>query len=773
MIRVPMLLLVFAFLVVQRHHLYCVAMNGNGDPDGGWRMQGLHGVVGAGRSGAASAIDKDVEEGQIIVKLKSDSALPRRLDALRKKTVGENLGLNIAVVKKPYGISAQAMIDGIKSLSEVEYTELDVPLRANDAAVPNDASYAAQYGPKMISAPLAWKYATGSRDPDTAPLVCVIDTGIDYNHPDLVDNIDPELRKGYNAITGEYDAMDDNGHGTHCAGVIAASSNNSIGMAGLNWKARLVGCKFMNDMGVGTASDAIECINWCVSKGAMVLSNSWSGGYVASIEEAIRSSRDAGSLFVAAAGNDGQGGPEYPAALQLDNIISVAATDSDDNLAYFLRDDNVTADIAAPGVNIYSTMLGETYGYLSGTSMAAPHVSGVAAFLMAASGGRISAYPEAKDIIYNSVDKIASFDGKIAAGGRLNMLKAVQSLPDLGQQEAPLASTELPRRGPHERNASADLEGHEHTHIKDFIVFYPEVVLHSLVAMSAGTSCNVLGQRGRSSLEMSFCEAVLETAASTNDPSVTCKSDLLCEDARGIRELEQQQGSMRTRIVIKTGMDVNTGNIRANALRAILKKKRSFLSERIKYIFSGQFQVSTGIFLVNFGNAEQISSRSPDGDCPATPPAGIYQVQPSRQECRENFVGYKHRRNTSCKKSRFVRQRGRWHQNKAVRHNEAFWSISPTSGDQVHIQALGRAEHCASRSYISSNLSKRLSGKLGSAFWKWSIIPIGDDCDTVYLKSNKGLYLGVTSSCTFKKSKKKPRSSSYAFHLHQISTDNS
>eukprot|EP00890_Picochlorum_soloecismus_P004739 jgi/Picsp_1/5266/NSC_02628-R1_peptidase s8 s53 subtilisin kexin sedolisin len=282
-----------------------------------------------------------------------------------------------------------------------------------------------------IQAPDAWDLSTGNSG-DGAVTVCVTDTGIDYNHPDLSANMHPTLRIGYNAITNSPDCMDSDGHGTHCAGVIAAATGNGQGVAGLNWNGRLIGCKFLGDTG-GYTSDAIECLNWCVDQGATISSNSWGGGgYSVALYQAIQAAGARGHLFVAAAGNSGQNidvSPEYPAGYDLDNIISVAASDSSDSLAAFSNYGSQRTDIAAPGVGVLSTVNGGGYASYSGTSMACPHVAGVAALVQAASSSTLSAYPAIKNLILqNSDQNIGSFVGKVASGARLNAFKAVQAV---------------------------------------------------------------------------------------------------------------------------------------------------------------------------------------------------------------------------------------------------------------------------------------------------------------------------------------------------------
>lgn len=191
---------------------------------------------------------------------------------------------------------------------------------------------------------------------------------------------------GINAMDGaanEGDPMDDDNHGTHCAGTIGGVGDNSIGVAGVNWQVELMGCKFMDENG-GTASGAIRCIDYAISMGAHLTSNSWGLGGVhsSSLKDAIRRANDTPSkpqLFIAAAGNSGTNNdniPAYPASYNMDHIIAVAATDSNDKLTSWSQYGATTVDLGAPGSSVLSTVMNSNYGYFSGTSMAwsVPHI---------------------------------------------------------------------------------------------------------------------------------------------------------------------------------------------------------------------------------------------------------------------------------------------------------------------------------------------------------------------------------------------------------------
>jgi subtilisin family serine protease len=279
-------------------------------------------------------------------------------------------------------------------------------------------------------------------------VVAVLDSGVDYTHTDLVTNIwtrpdnipqykDEELGTvndlhGFNAVENRTDPMDDNGHGTHCAGVIGAEGDNNEGIAGINWNVEIMPLKFMGRGGFGTTKDAIEAINYAVQRkrdgvNVRVINASWgSTAYSKALEDAIRAAGEQGILFVAAAGNDGTDNdkrPHYPSNYNLPNVISVAATDKTDALTSFSNFGVKTVHIAAPGRDILSTWLKGSYREASGTSMAAPQVAGVAALILSVEPD--ISVEKLRERILKSVDKIDSLNGKVESGGRLNAAKAL------------------------------------------------------------------------------------------------------------------------------------------------------------------------------------------------------------------------------------------------------------------------------------------------------------------------------------------------------------
>lgn len=299
-----------------------------------------------------------------------------------------------------------------------------------------------------IDAETAWNVTTGSSD----VIVAVIDTGIRYTHQDLetqmwqnpgevpgngvdddndgyVDNV-----FGINAINNRGDPMDDNNHGTHVAGTIGAQANGGGGHVGVVWNVQLMACKFLNEFGSGTTSDAIECINFAIANGAKILNNSWGGGpFSLALLNTIYLARDEGVLFVAAASNDGMNNDTflaYPASYGVENIISVAALDRFDRLANFSNYGESTVHLGAPGVDIWSSTAGSdgSYATFNGTSMASPHVAGVAALVWSHVPGASMA--EVRQRILSGVVPVDALDGKTITGGRLNALNALNVSAD-------------------------------------------------------------------------------------------------------------------------------------------------------------------------------------------------------------------------------------------------------------------------------------------------------------------------------------------------------
>jgi subtilisin family serine protease len=295
-----------------------------------------------------------------------------------------------------------------------------------------------------IAALKAWGISQGS----DKVVVAVLDSGVDYTHKDLISNMwlrpeslpqysDPELGNfddlhGFDAAADIADPMDDNGHGTHCAGVIGAEGDNNEGIAGINWHVRIMPLKFLGRGGFGSTKNAIEAINYAIDRknkgvNVRVINASWGSTQNSkALKDAIRAAGDAGILFVAAAGNNGTDNdkrPHYPSNYDLPNVISVAALDRSDQLASFSNFGVKTVHIAAPGKDIVSTWLNDDYRGASGTSMATPHVAGVAALILSKSPNMPIA--KLREKLLASVDKLPNLEGKVASGGRINAAKAL------------------------------------------------------------------------------------------------------------------------------------------------------------------------------------------------------------------------------------------------------------------------------------------------------------------------------------------------------------
>ena len=310
------------------------------------------------------------------------------------------------------------------------------------SAVPNDTQYATLWGMDKISAPAAWDLTTGSRN----VVVAVIDTGVDYNHPELAANMwhnpgeiagngrDDDNNGfvddvyGANVISNTGNPMDDNSHGTHCAGTIGGLGNNELGVAGVNWNVSIMGVKFLSAGGAGSLYGAVLAINYAVASGAQIISASWGGGgYSQALYDAINNARAHGVLFVAAAGNSGLDTdtyPNYPSSYDLDNVIAVAAVGKNDVLASFSNFGDNSVDIAAPGVSILSTIPNGGYASYSGTSMATPHVAGVAA-LVKGYAPELN-YAQLKARVLDG-DALGTLQGLVAGGKRLNAYRALTS----------------------------------------------------------------------------------------------------------------------------------------------------------------------------------------------------------------------------------------------------------------------------------------------------------------------------------------------------------
>ncbi|CAG0992104.1 partial serine protease, partial [Anaerolineae bacterium] len=317
---------------------------------------------------------------EILVRFKksaSEESILRCLSSWGAVTLYTIEELNVQVVQVSSGKVSES-IAVISSCPEVRYAEPNYTVSIADT-IPSDPGLGAQYGLVNIRAPQGWDYSTGS----SSVTIAILDTGVDLGHADLAGKIVP----GYDFVNDDSVPQDDNGHGTYAAGIAAAIGNNGVGVAGVSWGARIMPVKVLNAGGGGFFADTADGIVWATDYGAQIINLSLGGVSPSTVlQDAVDYAYGKGVLLVAAAGND-NGTIRYPA--RYPNVVAVGAVDGLNNRAW---NSNYGAelDLVAPGVNIYSTTIGG-YGYDSGTSMAAPYVSGLAAILYGIPGNGSSA----------------------------------------------------------------------------------------------------------------------------------------------------------------------------------------------------------------------------------------------------------------------------------------------------------------------------------------------------------------------------------------------
>jgi subtilisin family serine protease len=387
--------------------------------------------------------------------------LARDVDGESVQRVGRAGLLRIKSRSRP----ASALIAALSGRPDVEYAEPNYVVTTFEE--PNDPQFPELWGLKNIgqainggspgtvgadiSATEGWDTAFGT----TSNVVAVVDTGIDYNHPDLAANIWSAPAQftvtiggvaitceagthGFNAINKSCDPMDDHNHGTHVSGTIGAIGNNAVGVTGVNWVASLMGLKFLSAGGSGTIADAVDALDFAIQVKAIfagsgganirILSNSWGGGgFSQALLDQIKDANDQDMLFVAAAGNSGISNDfiaSYPASYASPNVVAVLATTNLDARAGFSNYGVKSVHLGAPGANIVSTIRNGGYAYASGTSMATPHVSGAGALVLSHCTLNTS---DLKDTLVQSVDAIAALASLTISGGRLNVRRAMDS----------------------------------------------------------------------------------------------------------------------------------------------------------------------------------------------------------------------------------------------------------------------------------------------------------------------------------------------------------
>lgn len=403
----------------------------------------------------------EVAERTVLVKFRAGAEMQAANIAVAQdaEVIREVGGTGVTLLRSRTRQTAQ-MLQELRQNPSVEYVEPDYILKA--IGVPNDTLFPSLWGMRNtgqaimgvigkpgadIGAVPAWDITTGS----ASIVVGVVDTGVDYTHPDLAANIwsapaaftvtiggnpinCPAGSHGYNAITRTCNPMDDNAHGTHCSGTIGATGNNNLGVAGVNWTTSIMGLKFLSSGGSGYTSDAIDAIEFAIQAKAKaganvrVLSNSWGGGaFSQALLDEINKAAQSDMLFVAAAGNNGTNNdamPFYPANYGTTNEIAVAAVDNTDALAGFSNYGASSVNLGAPGVNILSTYPGNQYAWFNGTSMATPHVSGAAALVLSVCNLNTAAL---KANLLANVVAIPSLNGKTNTGGRLNVNNSIRA----------------------------------------------------------------------------------------------------------------------------------------------------------------------------------------------------------------------------------------------------------------------------------------------------------------------------------------------------------
>ncbi|MBW3496855.1 S8 family peptidase [Bacillus sp. FDAARGOS_1420] len=355
---------------------------------------------------------------QVIVKFKHAASLQSIQDfhkSVDTTVLSKDKVLGFEVVQFQKG-SVEEKIKEYKKNTNVEYAEPNYYFHA--FWTPNDASFQKQYGLRQIQAPQAWD--TQRSDSDIK--IAIIDTGVQGTHPDL----SSKIIYGHDYVSDTAISNDGNGHGTHCAGIAAAITNNKEGIAGVAPQASIYAVRVLDNQGSGTLDNVAKGIADAADAGAKVISLSLgapNGG--TALQEAIQYAWGKGAVIVAAAGNDGDSTPNYPA--YYDNVISVASTDQYDQKSYFSTYGK-WVDVAAPGSNIYSTYKGSTYRTLSGTSMATPHVAGIAALLV----NKGYTNYQIRQIIEDTADKLPGTENYWKYG-RVNAYKAVNTLPSIQQ----------------------------------------------------------------------------------------------------------------------------------------------------------------------------------------------------------------------------------------------------------------------------------------------------------------------------------------------------
>ena len=409
---------------------------------------------------------------EIFIKWKPTTNAAQMLDfgqALNATQMKNYKNLNIELWNLRKEANILEVIEEYQKHPNIEFISPNYIYTANEF-LPNDLHFDEQWSMANIGqtggstgADIAVTHAWDIQRKSPEVKVAIIDTGIDWQHPDLVDNIWQNLGEdadgdgqifewngaewifdpgdennidddgngyiddfiGWDFVNNDNDPHDDNFHGTHVAGIIGAKGNNGIGVAGITWDVQMAALKFLDVDMLGTTANAIAAINYAVAEGMPISNNSWGGkAYDNALYAALQYASNQNHLVIAAAGNKGTNNdlsPTYPAAYNLPNIVAVASTNHNDSLSDFSNYGSTSVDLAAPGSFISSSFPNDSYETISGTSMAAPHVTGASALLLGKDPTKTSA--AIKNDLLTSTDALADLSGKVVSSGRLNICK--------------------------------------------------------------------------------------------------------------------------------------------------------------------------------------------------------------------------------------------------------------------------------------------------------------------------------------------------------------
>ncbi len=408
----------------------------------------------------SSAYGWDCDDPAVDCNILIVQSAPQAAD-LQLQSTGATLPSPKATTRKvPTGVDPAAYLAELESDPTISFvepalkTELvlseSLPFEPNDPLL-FDQDHLQDVSGEELAIGDTWTTLT-----ESTVVIAVIDSGIDYNHPDLAANLWTNIGeipnngidddgndyvddvRGYNFFDQRANPIDNHGHGTHMAGVIGAVGNNDVGITGLIWKVEIMPLRFTDDEGIGDTSKAIEAIHYAVENGARVINMSWTivgtGNSSASLRKTISSYEDDGIVFVTASGNGDENfigynidnAPVYPASLDLPNLITVGAADSFGDLASFSNYGPGSVHLIAPGGNILSTLPGGTYGRMSGTSAATAIVSAAAAMALTKSPSLSG--EDVKNLLLQTVNHNNSLEGEIQSAGTLNMFEPLQFL---------------------------------------------------------------------------------------------------------------------------------------------------------------------------------------------------------------------------------------------------------------------------------------------------------------------------------------------------------